>query len=57
MKIQKKINNYKVANMANFAEQLFFKGEYKKALEVTMNAIDYVEPGIHNKIMKAYNEN
>ena len=31
--------------------------EYKKALEVTMNAIDYVEPGIHNKIMKAYNEN
>lgn len=39
------------------AEKLFFKGEYKKALEVTMNAIDYVEPGIHNKIMKAYNEN
>ncbi len=38
------------------AEKLFFKGEYKKALEVTMNAIDYVEPGIHNKIMKAYNE-
>ena len=38
-------------------EKLFFKGEYKKALEVTMNAIDYVEPGIHNKIMKAYNEN
>ena len=39
------------------AEKLFFKGEYKKALEVTMNAIDYVEPGIHNRIMKAYNEN
>mgnify|MGYP000404714907 CR=1 FL=1 len=31
--------------------------KYKKALEVTMNAIDYVEPGIHNRIMKAYNEN
>lgn len=38
------------------AEKLFYKGEYKKALEVTINAIDYVEPGIHNKIMKAYND-
>lgn len=47
----------KVNEGLNFAEKLFFKGEYKKALEVTMNAIDYVEPGIHNKIMKAYNEN
>ena len=47
----------KVNEGLNFAEKLFFKGEYKKALEVTMNTIDYVEPGIHNKIMKAYNEN
>ncbi len=38
------------------AEKLFYKSEYKKALEVTMNAIDYVEPGIHNKIMQAYSE-
>lgn len=38
------------------AEKLFNQGSYKKALEVTMNAIDYVEPGIHNKILKAYNE-
>lgn len=38
------------------AEKLFFKGSYKKALEITMNAIDYVEPGIHNKILKAYSE-
>ncbi|MBP3635808.1 MAG: septation ring formation regulator EzrA [Bacilli bacterium] len=41
----------------NLAEKLFYKGEYKKALEITMNAIDYVEPGIHNKIMNAYNQN
>ena len=40
----------------NMAERLFNEGSYKKALEVTMNAIDYVEPGIHNKILKAYNE-
>lgn len=40
----------KVNEGLNFAEKLFFKGEYKKALEVTMNAIDYVEPGIHHKL-------
>ena len=39
------------------AERLFYKGEYKKALEITMNAIDYVEPGIHNKILEAYSKN
>ena len=39
------------------AENLFYKGDYKKALEITINAIDYVEPGIHKKIMQAYNEN
>ena len=38
----------------NNAEKLFFEGAYKKSLEVAMNAIDYVEPGIHNKILKAF---
>ena len=38
------------------AEELFFKGSYKKSLEVAMDAIDYVEPGIHNKILEAFNE-
>ncbi len=47
----------KVNEGLSIAEKLFYKGEYKKALEITINAIDYVEPGIHNKIMKAYNEN
>lgn len=44
----------KVNEGLNLAEKLFYQGSYKKALEVTMNAIDYVEPGIHNKILKAY---
>lgn len=44
----------KVNEELNLAEKLFYKGSYKKALEVTMNAIDYVEPGIHNKIIAAY---
>ena len=37
------------------AEKLFYEGNYKKALEIVMDAIDYVEPGIHKKIMQAYN--
>ena len=45
----------KVNEGLNMAEKLFYQGSYKKALEITMNAIDYVEPGIHNKIMAAYN--
>lgn len=39
----------------NRAEELFFNGSYVKALEIAMNAIDYVEPGIHNKILEAFN--
>ena len=38
----------------NQAEKLFRDGEYKKALEEAMNAIDYCEPEIHKKIMDAF---
>ena len=38
------------------AEALFKEGEYKKSLETTMNAIDYIEPGIHNRLLKAFEE-
>lgn len=37
------------------AEKLFFKGEYKKALKVASDAIDFVDPTIHDKIIKAFN--
>ena len=33
------------------AENLFFKGEYKKSLEVSIGTLDAVEPGIHKKIL------
>ena len=36
------------------AEKLFREGSYRKSLEVAMDAIDYVEPGIHNKILSAF---
>ena len=33
------------------AENLFFKGEYKKSLELSITTLDMVEPGIHKKIL------
>lgn len=35
------------------AEELFFKGEYKKALENTIRAINVVEPGVHEKLLES----
>ena len=47
--------NKQVNDGLSQAEKLFYEGNYKLALEITMDAIDYVEPGIHKKIMQAYN--
>lgn len=33
------------------AENLFFSGEYKKSLELSITTLDMVEPGIHKKIL------
>ena len=33
------------------AEKLFFQGEYKKSLDISINTLDSVEPGIHKKIL------
>ena len=33
------------------AEELFFEGNYKKSLELSINTLDMVEPGIHKKIL------
>ena len=41
----------------NKAEVLFNKGEYKKSLELTLNTIDIVEPGIHKKLLNLYEKN
>ncbi|MBR4830825.1 MAG: septation ring formation regulator EzrA [Bacilli bacterium] len=38
------------------AESLFMEGEYKKSLELTLNSIEYIEPGIHNKLLKVFDE-
>lgn len=36
------------------SEQLFYKGEYKKSFELTINTLNKIEPGIYNKILKLY---
>ena len=35
------------------AEKLFYQGDYKKALECAIRAINVIEPGIYNKLMEA----
>ena len=40
----------------NLSEQLFFKGNYKKSLELTINVLNRIEPGIYEKLIDYYNE-
>lgn len=35
------------------AEELFYKGEFKKALENTIRAINVIEPGVHEKLLES----
>ena len=43
-----------VSNNLNLSEQLFFKGEYQKSFELTINSLNRIEPGIYNKILELY---
>lgn len=38
----------------NLSEQLFYKGEYKRSFELTINILNKIEPGIYNKILNLY---
>lgn len=38
----------------NTAEKLFFNGEYKKSLELSINSLNKVEEGIYNKLLSLY---
>jgi len=41
-----------------YSEILFHKGEYQRSLELTINALNRIEPGIYNKLLNLYgNEN
>lgn len=37
-----------------YSEVLFFKGEYQKSLEYTINSLNRVEPGIYEKLLDFY---
>ena len=39
-----------------YSEVLFYKGEYQKSLELSINCIEKVEPGIYNKLLKHYQD-
>ena len=36
------------------AENFFFKGNFKEALENAISAIDIIEPGVHKRLLAAY---
>ncbi len=40
-----------------YAENLFYKGEYKKSLEVSINSLNKVENGIYDKLLNLYSNN
>lgn len=37
-----------------YSEMLFFKGDYEKALKLSINTLNKVEPGIQNKLLEYY---
>ena len=48
-------SSYKaIDNSLTKAEIEFRKGEYRSSLEISINALNEVEPGIHKKLMSAY---
>jgi len=47
-------SNIEINSNLDLSEKLFFKGEYKKSFENTVNILNKVEPGIYNKIFDLY---
>ena len=43
-----------VNNSLIISEKLFYNGEYKKSFEVTINALNKIDSGIYNKIIRLY---
>ena len=37
-----------------YAEKLFFKGEYQKSLELSINSLNKIERGIYDKLLNLY---
>lgn len=41
----------------NYAEGLFYKGEYDKSLELSINSLNKIDSGIYDKLVSTYNSN
>ncbi len=39
-----------------YSEILFYRGDYKKSLELSINSLNHIEPGIYNKLLKLYGD-
>ena len=39
-----------------YSEILYYKGEYQRSLELTINALNRIEPGIYNKLLNLYSD-
>lgn len=39
-----------------YSEKLFYKGEYQKSLEISINSLNRVEKGIYDKLLSLYSE-
>ena len=44
-------SNEEVESGLNRASKAFYKGDYKSSLEIVLNALNIVEPGIHKKLL------
>lgn len=54
-------NRYRVSSLEldktlTFSEALFFKGEYAKSLELSINALNKIDSGVYDKLVSTYNE-
>lgn len=55
-------NRYRPLNLEldkalSYAEGLFFKGEYAKSLELSVNSLNKIDSGVYNKIVSKFNNN
>lgn len=41
----------------DYSEKLFYRGEYQKSLEITINSLNRIEKGIYEKLLKLYSNN
>ena len=47
-------SNTELNNHLNISEKLFYRGEYKKSFELTINVLNKIDPEIYKKILNLY---